>query len=49
VNISDKTLIAGNQQERVPKDSESLHYYLTGFVDGETILESLEQSSETIR
>jgi len=35
VNISDKTLIAGNQQERVPKDSESLHYYLTGFVDGE--------------
>lgn len=35
MNISDKTLIAGNQQERVPKDSESLHYYLTGFVDGE--------------
>lgn len=35
MNISDKALNAGNQQERVPKDSENLCYYLAGFVDGE--------------
>lgn len=35
VNISDNTLSAGNQQERVPKNRDNLHYYLTGFVDGE--------------
>ncbi len=35
VNISDNALIADNQQERVPKDSENLHYYMAGFVDGE--------------
>ncbi|MBI3576577.1 LAGLIDADG family homing endonuclease [Candidatus Gottesmanbacteria bacterium] len=35
MNISDNALSAGNQQERLPKDSENLHYYLAGFVDGE--------------
>ena|SRR3989344_4012452 len=35
MNISDKALSAGNQQERVPKNLENLHYYLAGFVDGE--------------
>ena len=35
MNISDKVLSAGNQQERVPKNIESLNYYLAGFVDGE--------------
>ena len=34
MTISDKVLIAGNQQERVPRDPENLHYYLTGFADG---------------
>ncbi len=35
MNISDKALSAGNQQERLPKNSENLRYYLAGFVDGE--------------
>lgn len=35
MNISNNTLSAGNQQERVPKDVKNLYYYLAGFVDGE--------------
>ncbi len=35
MNISDKALSAGNQQERVPKELENLYYYLVGFADGE--------------